>query len=338
LNLDDAVNGEAGPDGMLVEDCTAPLATGIRGYFIWGQGADQVYLGNTIANSTREHVVRTVDAVRELIAYNNFTNLDRSSVDNQDNNKGTIEVHRGSYAYVAQNYLYDGELRAGPRGGSGDIAGSTTSWTVFEGNHVFNHEIQIYPSTVHLMIRNNVITNDNGAAINIVAVSPGRSVDDIRILNNTGVDNGVGGQFLYVFAGAPAHSITVENNLWLAPNVIAGEHATAGIYVGASNLNEFSTISHNVWQMPNLFVPYAGGGVMYIWPSWSDRRGYITPAVWNKLPGVSGDIFANTKVTANLTPVAGSLAATAGVPVAGVFDNLAGLLRPLKGKWSAGAM
>ncbi len=116
LNLDVAVDEDRNPQGTLVQNCLAPLATGLRGVFIWGQGTDQVYLGNYVANSTREHIIRTVWVVRELIAFNNLTNLDRSKLgDLADYNKGTIDVHRGSYAYVASNYLYDGELRVGPR-------------------------------------------------------------------------------------------------------------------------------------------------------------------------------------------------------------------------------
>jgi hypothetical protein len=334
LNVDDAIDGDREPEGTLVEDCTAPLTTGVRGYFIWGQGTDQVYLGNYAANSTREHIVRTVGVNRMLIANNNFTNLDRSSVDNQDNNKGVIDVHRGTYAYVSQNYVYDGELRAGPRGGPSDIPGSTTSWTVFEGNHVFNHEIQIYPGTQHLMIRNNVITMPTGMCIDINPASDGRNIADIRIFNNTGVTTGNGGQFLYVYAGAPNGSISVANNLWVAPNAVAGNHATAGIFVAGKNLSEFAAISHNVWQRPHGF-----SSIMYIAPTWTDQKNYVSGSQWNAFAVVDSDVFADVAISSNYTPSSSSAAASDGSFVAGVFNDLYGSTRPGKsGRWSAGAV
>lgn len=324
LNLVDAIDADRNPTGMLVQDNTAPLVTGLRGYFVWAQGSDQVIIGNTVANSTREHVVRCVDTVRELIAYNDFTNLNRGSIDDSDDNKGTLELHRGSYAYVTQNSFSDGELRTGPRGGSSDIPGSTTSWTVIESNHISNHELQVYPGTQHLMVRNNVLSDDNGACINIIPSGGGRNLSDIRIVNNTGINNGAGGQFLFVYAGATPRSISVMNNLWIAPHVISGEHATAAIDVAGKDLSEFATISHNVWQMPIGFDSYTHGGVMYMWPSLSDPRGYITPSRWNAMAPVSGDIFANTAIGGDYTPSMTSLAAVKGVAIAGVFDDFYG--------------
>src|ERR1019366_8920169 len=58
LNLDDAINENGNPTGVLIQGNNAPLATGLRGYFVWGQGAQSVIVGNNVANSTREHVVR----------------------------------------------------------------------------------------------------------------------------------------------------------------------------------------------------------------------------------------------------------------------------------------
>ena len=77
MNLDDAVNANGSPHGLLVEDCTSPSVTGLRGYFLWAQGSDIVVLGNSIANSTREHIVRATGVQRMLVAENTFANLDR---------------------------------------------------------------------------------------------------------------------------------------------------------------------------------------------------------------------------------------------------------------------
>src|SRR5690606_33998326 len=58
VNLGNAINTNTSPRGVMVQDNIAPLATGLRDYFVWGQGQDHVYVGNTVANSTREHIVR----------------------------------------------------------------------------------------------------------------------------------------------------------------------------------------------------------------------------------------------------------------------------------------
>ncbi|HZL37283.1 MAG TPA: hypothetical protein VFC78_18330 [Tepidisphaeraceae bacterium] len=70
--------------------------------------------------------------------HNNFTNLSRVALgDPDDQNKGTVDVHKSWYAYVADNWLYDGELRVGPREGPAAVPGDVSEWTVLEGNHTF---------------------------------------------------------------------------------------------------------------------------------------------------------------------------------------------------------
>ena len=83
---------------------------------MWGQGSEQLIIGNTAVNSTREHIVRLVDTTEVNVENNTFTNADRSSVDVYDFSKGCIEIHRGSYAYVAGNNVTDGDIRTGPLG------------------------------------------------------------------------------------------------------------------------------------------------------------------------------------------------------------------------------
>ncbi|MDB5288814.1 MAG: domain containing protein [Phycisphaerales bacterium] len=340
LNLDVGIDSDRSPDGTLVQDCNAPLATGLRGVFIWAQGADQVYLGNTVANSTREHIIRSVQVDRELIAYNHLTNLDRRPLgDALDDNKGTVDIHRGTYAYVADNWLYGGELRAGPRSGPAAVPGDTTQWTVFDGNHTFGHEVQVYPGTYHLMIRNNVISMDHNSCISIVPANPaGDNVQDITIVNNTGITNSSGGCFLYVTSGAAANSLTVQNNLWIAPNLLPGTGGAAAIFVIDKSTAMFRLVSNNVWPMPKVFNPYAAGGMMYFWTSWAPPSGYYTPAAWNALPQVYNDRFSQIPVTSGYMPGSSSYATLASPAVAGVFADVNGKLRSLSGTVTAGAM
>jgi hypothetical protein len=61
-----------------MQRCTAPSVTGVRSYMIYVQGSDFVIVGDTVANSTREHCLRVDGADRVLIAYNDLNNLDRA--------------------------------------------------------------------------------------------------------------------------------------------------------------------------------------------------------------------------------------------------------------------
>jgi hypothetical protein len=340
LNLDDAINESRNPQGTLVENCIAPLQTGLRGCFIWGQGTDQVYLGNDVANSTQEHNIRTVWTVRQLIAYNNLTNLNRQSATNaaDTTSKGTIDIHRGTYAYVSDNWCYDGELRVGPRNGPNIVKGDTTQWCVVEGNHTFNHELQVYPGSYHVMIRNNIFT-ESIDCISVVPSSAGGNIQDITFDNNTGISTGVGGQFINITAGGAAGQITLANNLWIAPNIVPGEHGAAAIYILDNSDRVLAASIDNVWPMPKTFNSYADGGINYVWIAWAPPHGYYTPKAWNAQSFVSDDRFSQTLVTSNDTPVVGSVAATAGAPANGMFVDINGKVRPIaSGHISAGAL
>ena len=105
------------PTGVLMQQCTSPDVTGLRSYMIYGQGSDFVIVGNTVANSTREHCLRIDGVDRILIAYNDLTNLDRRPEgDSLDTDKQTITVHQGSYAYIYGNTTHGGRVEIGPLG------------------------------------------------------------------------------------------------------------------------------------------------------------------------------------------------------------------------------
>ena len=341
LNLDNAVDEDRNPQGTLIQDCTAPLTTGLRGCFLWAQGTDQVVLGNYVANSTQEHNIRTVQTVREFVAYNNLTNLYRStSTKGITTSKGTIDIHRGTYAYVADNWTYDGELRIGPRIGPALSPGDITQWCVVEGNHTFAHAFQIYPGTYDLMVRNNIFSMNTDVAD--IDINPhnaaGDNIKDITFANNTGVTIGTAGEFMYIDSGGAAGQLTLENNLWIAPSVIPGQGGTSGIHEVASTPAIFADSSYNVFTMPKTFNAYAAGGINYINTSWLPPKGYYTPKAWNALSFVTDDQFSQTAVSADDTPLLGTVAATASRAVYGVFTDMNGKLRPNNGIWTAGAL
>lgn len=290
LNIDDGINANGSPQGLLVQDCKAPLATGLRAYLIWGQGQDHAYLGNFAANSTREHIVRMTDLDRVLIADNDFTNLDRRAVDKYDYSKGDIEMHRGSYAYIAHNTINDGTLRAGPLGLWGEAASSATDWVVMDGNTLKNTFISINAGSHHVMVRNNVIHLDHTPAI--VIQSPdkaGRISGDITITHNTAINQSDSGAFIKVWGHADG--ITLTNNLFVAPNLKPGANGTAAVNTAEDDLSSFRDIRHNTWPMPTAFTQGTTDGVCVI-----GHRGYINAKAWSEVPQVKDDTFANVEV------------------------------------------
>jgi hypothetical protein len=332
------VAAEGDPRGLLVLDNKAPLATGLRMYFVWSEGSDQVFLGNQVANSTRQHVIRSSGTTRMLVAGNDLTNLDRSAVDGADASKGVVEIHRGSFAYVAGNKIHDGALRAGPRGGGVEDDNTSTDWVVFENNLVTEHDIAIYPGTHHLMVRNNIIRSNTSAAVTVQPKdSEGRVVSDIQILNNTGVSTTDRGRFLLVTGDLKSAAITLKNNMFVNPTHVAGKGG-APVYVTDTDLSAFKEISHNVWPVPIRFDKYSQGGVNYVWPYWSDERGYQTYAEWDRWAQVSDERFNNSALDSDLRPRAGTVAASAGEATKGVYTDFFGRTRPSGSTWSAGAV
>lgn len=338
-DLDDAINANGDPRGLLVQDNTAPLAKGLRSYFVWSEGSDQVFLGNTVANSTREHNLRSSGTVRMLIAYNNFTNLDRSAVDAPDYSKGTVEIHKGSFAYVWRNVLRDGALRAGPRGAEYESANVKTEWVVFDANELFEHDLTIKVGTHRFMARNNVIRTKSSSAITITPTDKyGRTVSDITFVNNTAISSMGTGRFINVpGSGGSKGAITLKNNLWIVPSFEAGT-PSAPVYVAGTNLEMFKEISNNVWPKPVSYNKYGQGGIHYIWPKWSDSRGFQTPAEWDAFAQVKDEEYENTRTSAGLMPLRGTIASTAGDAVKGVFTDFYGRTRPLNGRVTAGAV
>jgi len=340
LNLDTAINANGDPRGLLVQDNTAPLPTGLRAYFAWSEGSDHVFLGNTAANSTREHNLRSSGTTRMLIAYNNFTNLDRSKIDPEDFSKGTVEVHMGSFAYVWRNELHDGALRVGPRGESYETPDKISQWVVFDANQLFEHDLTVKVGTHHFMARNNIIRTNTSAAITVsISDSDGRSVSDINLINNTAITTLSYGRFLNVPAGTGSKgAITLKNNLWIVPKYVAAGNGSAPVYVESTGLDMFLEISHNVWPKPVSYYKYGQGGIFYVWPEWSDSRGFKDAKEWDSYTQVENELYENPSMSSSLTPGSGTVAASAGDAVAGVFTDFYGRARPLNGRVTVGAV
>jgi PKD repeat protein len=317
LNVDSAINANGSPDGLLVENCKAPKKTGLRAYFCWVQGNDFVCLGNSAANSTREHIVRLSGVSRALIAANDFTNLDRRPADKYDYSKGTIEMHNGSYAWIAHNTVTDGTIRVGPLGINGEPPTTATDWSVIESNTLNHTSVLAYPGSHHVMIRNNIFHGDNTKSIELQAPDEdGRFNSDIHILNNTAINNGGGGIFLKVWGHT--NGIELKNNLFVAPNLKPGVNGTAIVNLVEGDLSSFSAIGHNLW--PEL----APGSACIM------QGQPVTFAQWTAMPKVAGDAVGTVTVDEKLHPKEVDLLLGKGEALSAVSFDEAGHHRPAR--------
>jgi hypothetical protein len=194
--------------------------------------------------------------------------------------------------------------------------------------------------TYHLMVRNNIVVTDTSAAITVETTDKwGRQDGDIRILNNTAVTHISNGRFLNLpSAGGAAGAITLKNNLWLVPKFAAGWRGSAPVFVYGDNLNMFKEISNNVWPVPASYDNFSEGGMFYVWSYFSDKRGYKDAKEWDAYANVHDEHYANTAVSSDLTPKAGTFASTGGVATGGVFADFYGRTRSRTGRISAGAV
>ena len=293
LNLDDAINENKNPAGTLVEDNNAPLDTGVRGYFVWVQGSEQTIVGNTVVNSTREHCIRMSDWTEVTVFDNTLANLNRQSVDPSDFSKGCIELHQGSYGYVTDNNVTDGDIRTGPLGLWGENTSDTTSDCVIEDNQLTDTFVFVQGGSSDIMISNNVLHSDSSAAIVVAGPNGPFESSNINIINNTAVSNGTEGNFLSM-QGA-VKGVTLEDNLWIAPKISPGAYGTAAVKVGQTDLSSFTKIEGNVWPTGKNGTGFALGGIMSIDSSTGD--GYLTDAQWLAYKNVSDDAFEDVSLT-----------------------------------------
>jgi hypothetical protein len=291
--VDYAINTNAKPAGVLVLDNTVPETDSLRQYFSWVAGSDHVYLGNVVANTLKQHVLRMSQFERVLVSHNDFTS----------HAAGGITVQKGKFVYVAHNRVHDADIALGPLGGPDgiaqdpDAANVRTAWAVVEYNHTIDDGINASSGAQHAMIRNNVVERDGNTAFDIGGWDSlyQRGIEDITIIDNTAINRRRTGKFMKILGqssrdGTP--QVTVRNNTYIAPALEPGASATAVVYVVGDEISEcFRDIGGNVWPKVNG-LPYADGGCHYVWPKWSDSKGYRTPDEWTAL-GAAGDRYEN---------------------------------------------
>ncbi|MCC7350218.1 MAG: PKD domain-containing protein [Phycisphaerales bacterium] len=193
LRLESFIKSESkSASGLLIQGCSAPLADGVSGYFAWVSCNDAVIVGNTVANVTREHVVRMGYYDRVLIAQNDFTNLDRRQIDKDDFSKGCIVAQRGRHVWIAHNHCRLGGIGIGPLGGPDGLSdkGGVTRFAVVEKNTIEGgNAIVVSHGTEHARIEQNTVDRGKAdlSAIEVAGVDPlypDRKSRDLSILDN----------------------------------------------------------------------------------------------------------------------------------------------------------
>jgi len=233
------LNCEGKPRGVLVMDNAAPGETDVRSFFSWMVGQDHVYLGNTVGNSTREHIIRGSGYARVLCFKNDVGNLDRRPADPLDYSKAAFNFQDGQYVYCSHNTVRGGPIGAGPLGGNdaGDPAVTSvlrTRYVVIEDNVVSGTSafIGAAPGAEDVVVRRNTVYADDTLCYTVAGFDARYNRCPLRITfeNNLGVNNGTHGQFLRQDAPG-AKSVRMSGNVYVAPNLVFGPYETAILYL-----------------------------------------------------------------------------------------------------------
>lgn len=343
LNVGMAVQTNGRPTGILIQDNNCPLITGVRNYFVWGEGSDFTVLGNTVVNTTREHTIRLKGVDRILVAYNDLNNIDRTSVDSLDIAKSSLAIQKGSYAWVTNNTIR-GNWSVGPLGGADGLTDTGARWNyaVIENNLSTTTTLFVNHGAQHVMIRNNIMQAKDGIAIQVQGYNTqyNRQVSDLTIVNNTGINDGTQGRFLNV--EGYVDGITLTGNLYKSDNMFVGSYGTSAVFINDSSLRSFRTIANNVWPTPtvSLWIKVnIGYAVNILGSNMSNLGVYLDPTEWNGFSQVQTDYFEDTAVSATYAPVSTSTAYRLLAPtVPGVFVDYYGNVRPVGVNWTAGAV
>jgi hypothetical protein len=213
-------------------------------------------------------------------------------------------VQFGSDIYIADNTLMIGPVIVGPLGNKDGLSQKT--WrlrnVVVEGNRISRSQLRIAHGTIGLVARNNRFWANDRTAVNVEGYN--REYDrwsgEIVIAHNTALNLGSKGNFLRV--GGRVDGVSVINNLYSAPNLAPGSHETAVVYVGQDDLSSFRAIAGNVWPTCKP-IEFARGGIFYVWPKWSDERGYLTMEKWREFAMVRDEVCESVSVDDALRPV-----------------------------------
>jgi hypothetical protein len=290
LNLMNGVNANGKPTRLMVVGNEAPLDTGIRAYFVWSEGVDHVIVGNSAANSTREHILRVGGTERILIQRNQFSNTDRTDRgDAIDYAKGAINNQRGAFSYIADNTIR-GPWGAGPLGADGADRADRFQHVRVEHNDANDSFLMEHGLEHVTFINNRINTETEAPAIEIDGYDNGfrRGVVDVVISGNLVTNNSSRGRFLSV--RGQVDGISLLNNTLVAPSFRPGSYGTAAVYVEQNSLSSFRRIDGNLWPATSRGSASIDGGMMYIGTG-NSTSGYQNAGEWNNQSVVGSDRF-----------------------------------------------
>jgi hypothetical protein len=264
-------------------------------------GNDEVILGNTAVNSTRQHIVRSsfTTTNRVLIAGNDFANPANVNGDSGDSQKTTVNIRAGSWVYVTNNTLRSATVAIGPDDAL--PANTAVPWFKFDGNTLVNSQLYVHSSVQHAMIDNNFSNLEYYQQFEIDLgdpVYPTRRMLDITFTHNTGIQKGAIGSMLQIDGDAYGGVINVTNNLFAAPNLQPGNQFATNIMIKANTANAIAWDDNNVWAPPSPAYNYwyVPQGVMFISPGLDPSR-FLTASSWNNLYNVGTDSFRSVTVS-----------------------------------------
>ena len=281
LNIYLAVTTDSNASGLLVQDCSAPSATGLRGGFLWLACSDVQIIGCYVNNVTREYGIRGNGVHKINVQQNTILNLDRSNVDPQDMAKGALFMNSGSYFYYAKNTLKGASaVELGnrqsksyyPTGVIMDqdkarIISERTDYAVVENNTFLagviseDSHVEVHPNLHHVLIQNNLADHRGRDGVGYIVVAQDELIkevnsEDITIKNNTFWADTNNPQFLTYENGLTTRhndtvaQYTVTNNLFTDVNLKIGYASSAGFWVNDSDLIAFKNINNNIYPIP----------------------------------------------------------------------------------------
>jgi hypothetical protein len=316
-NFDDDFNLNQEPTNVLVQDNSSPSQSALDGYFAWIQGNEIVMLGNNVANSLDQADLR-VDGSNDVeLAFNNFGKVTPAG----QSYKNCFTIQQGSNIYLYDNQAANGPILVGPLATDGAPTNASVQDCVIDSNSLTGDVIIIDPGSINTMVKNNILNPSESYAIYVNSIIDDGGynwqVQNLWIDNNT-VDTTSPVSGLIFLSGGESQNITVDNNLFVDPDLIIGDDQAAFIWDANNDLNSFNEIKNNVWSTPATISWWMNGGTFDVGDGQTDEAAWLTPSEWDSqsLAGggsPSGDIV--TSISLGSTYSFSVDGITAGSPV-----------------------
>jgi PKD domain len=275
-HLEDDFNLNQNPTNVLIQGNSSPSTADLYGYFSWTQGQNVAIIGNTVANSIDQALVRADATGTENIniSYNNLTKTTPAS----QTYKNCITDMWVTNSTIYMNTLTNGPMQTGPLdpGVDGSTPTSATCSNVIAESNVFNNsKLIISANTQGMEFANNVIHSPDTNAIWIAG--SGEYSDVKWVSSNLNFDHntvqstdGDGSGFIVLFGGGSLGDISVTDNVYDAPNVGYGDYNNAFIYAGSMGVSMFTDVSGNVLYNGSN----AGSAADYVGSSWVGQSSF----------------------------------------------------------------